>query len=127
MDSLIGLDVFALNEMHARVATALGGKTGLDNHGLTGQITAESTVDRVYSPFEVACLDIIGRESGRPVSDLLGGAVREKVPFSGYLFYKWDGHPGDEPDDWGAALDPDQIVDRFLDFITSLRTRATAR
>ena len=53
-----------------------------------------------------------GRESGRPVSDLLGGAVREKVPFSGYLFYKWAGHPGDEPDDWGAALDPDRSSPR---------------
>ena len=29
-----------------------------------------------------------------PVSDLLGGAVRATVPFSGYLFYKWAGHPG---------------------------------
>jgi glucarate dehydratase len=44
------------------------------------------------------------------VSDLLGGAVRDRVPFSGYLFFKWAGHPGEPEDDWGAALDPDGIV-----------------
>jgi glucarate dehydratase len=58
----------------------------------------------------VACLEIQGRESGRPVSDLLGGAVRERVPFSGYLFYKWAGHPGEQPDPWGEARSPDQVV-----------------
>ena len=73
-------------------------------------ITSSSTVDRVFSPFEVACLDVQGHAAGRPVSDLLGGAVRDAVPFSAYLFYKWAAHPGGEPDSWGAALDPDAIV-----------------
>jgi glucarate dehydratase len=41
---------------------------------------------------------------------LLGGAVRSAVPFSAYLFYKWAGHPGAEPDRFGAALDPEGIV-----------------
>ena len=45
-----------------------------------------------------------------PVSDLLGGAVRDRVPFSGYLFYKWAGHPGFADDAWGEALTPDQLV-----------------
>jgi glucarate dehydratase len=107
---LVGLDVFGTNAMHARVAAALGGATGMDNHGLTGQITAAGTVDRVFSPFEVACLDIRGRALGRPVCDLVGGAVRDRVPYSAYLFYKWAGHPGAEPDGWGEALDPDGIV-----------------
>jgi glucarate dehydratase len=64
----------------------------------------------VFSPFEVACLDIQGKAAGRPVADLLGGAVREEVPFSAYLFYKWAGHPGADSGDWGEALDPDGIV-----------------
>jgi glucarate dehydratase len=38
------------------------------------------------------------------VSDLLGGAVRDRVPFSAYLFYKWAGHPGAQPDDWGPSM-----------------------
>ncbi|MEU6157882.1 glucarate dehydratase family protein [Streptomyces sp. NPDC047130] len=109
-DALTGLDVHHLGRMRDAVARALGGDTGSDGHGLTGMITTSSTVDRVFSPFEVACLDVQGKAAGRPVSDLLGGAVRERVPFSAYLFYKWAAHPGAEPDDWGEALDADGIV-----------------
>jgi glucarate dehydratase len=36
--------------------------------------------------------------------------VRDEVPFSAYLFYKWAAHPDAEPDGWGEALDPDGIV-----------------
>jgi glucarate dehydratase len=109
-DAITGMDVHALGAMHRRVAGVLGGDTGADGHGLTGLITADSTVDRVFSPFEVACLDIQGKAAGRPVADLLGGAVRDTVPFSAYLFYKWAAHPGAEPDAWGEALDPAGIV-----------------
>ncbi|MEU4447190.1 glucarate dehydratase family protein [Actinosynnema sp. NPDC050801] len=108
--ALVGLDVHSLNEMHARIAAALGGEAGSDRHGLTGPLTVESTVDRVFSPFEVATWDIRGKALGRPVSDLLGGAVRSAVPYSAYLFYKWAGHPGAEPDEFGEALDPAGIV-----------------
>jgi glucarate dehydratase len=108
--ALTGIDVFALNEMHRAVADVLHGDTGSDGHGLTGMITTSSTVDRVFSPFEVACLDVQGKILGRPVSDLLGGAVRDRVPFSAYLFYKWAAHPGRPADSWGEALDPDGIV-----------------
>ncbi|MEV0478123.1 enolase C-terminal domain-like protein, partial [Streptomyces prunicolor] len=65
---------------------------------------------RVYSAIEVACLDAQGRRAGVPVVDLLGGRVRDAVPYAGYLFYKWAGHPGSGDDEWGAALDPDGIV-----------------
>ncbi|SDI34985.1 glucarate dehydratase [Actinokineospora alba] len=109
-DAIVGHDVFALNAMFATAKRVLSGNTGADGHGLTGMITTSGTVDRVYSPFEVACLDVQGKLLGRPVSDLLGGAVREAVPFSAYLFYKWAAHPGFEPDSWGEALDPAGIV-----------------
>ncbi|MFJ6665146.1 glucarate dehydratase family protein [Streptomyces sp. NPDC091383] len=109
-DALVGLDVYRLGRMHAAVAAALGGDTGSDGHGLIGVITSSSTVDRVFSPFEVACLDIQGKAAGRPVSDLLGGAVRDHVAFSAYLFYKWAAHPGDADDPWGEALGPEGIV-----------------
>jgi glucarate dehydratase len=110
LPALIGLDVYDLNAMHAAVAAALGGVVGSDKHGLTGQISGIGTVDRVFSPFEVACLDIQGKHQGRPVVDLLGGKVRDAVPYSAYLFYKWAGHPDAEPDQWGEALDPAGIV-----------------
>ena len=108
--ALAGLDVFALNQMHRAVAAALHGEAGSDGHGLTGTITTSSTTDRVFSPFEVACLDVQGQILGRPVCDLLGGAVRERVPFSAYLFYKWAAHPGRPADSWGEALDSGGIV-----------------
>ncbi|MBE8471859.1 glucarate dehydratase family protein [Streptomyces justiciae] len=67
------------------------------------------------SAVEVACLDAQGKLLGRPVSDLLGGAVRDAVPFAAYLFYKWAEHPALDGrvaigDDWGEALDPAGIV-----------------
>jgi glucarate dehydratase len=110
VEVITGMDVHTLGGMHRRISEALGGDTGSDGHGLTGMITSSSTADRVFAPFEVACLDIQGKAAGLPVSDLLGGAVRDRVPFSAYLFYKWAGHPGAEPDGWGEALDPDGIV-----------------
>ena len=104
--AIVGADVCHLNEIYRRVQ-ALAPQEATVASGLTGD---NSAVDRVFSPFEVACLDIAGKAAGRPVADLLGGAVRDTVPFSAYLFYKWAGHPGHEPDAWGEALDPDGIV-----------------
>ncbi|MEU7000144.1 glucarate dehydratase family protein [Nonomuraea sp. NPDC046570] len=106
---LAGLDVHQTNALYARVA-ALVGESVTDLHGLTGASTREKSVDRVFSPFEVACLDIRGKALGRPVVDLLGGAVRDAVPYSAYLFYKWAGHPGRPDDRFGAALDPAGLV-----------------
>ena len=100
-----GADVYH-NEVYRRVQAIAPPETTIAS-GLIGHSAA---VDRVFSPFEVACLDIQGKAAGRPVADLLGGAVRDTVPFSAYLFYKWAGHPGVDPDDWGEALDPDGIV-----------------
>ncbi len=110
-EALIGLDVHATNEMHARIS-AIVGDVVADTHGLTGMSTQEKSVDRVFSPFEVACLDIRGKAAGVPVADLLGGRVRDAVPYSAYLFYKWAGHPGAEPDRFGEALDPAGVVEQ---------------
>lgn len=107
---LDGLDVFDLNGLRARAAAVLGGADAPDRHGLTGASSAGKTVARVVSPFEVALLDLQGRCTGRPVHDLLGGRVRDRVPFAGYLFYKWAGHPGAPDDEYAEALDPDGIV-----------------
>ena len=59
----------------------------------------------VFSTIEVACLDLIGKATGRPVYDLLGGPARRRVPFAAYLFYK---EAGD--DEWGRALTPEELV-----------------
>ncbi|GIG66555.1 glucarate dehydratase family protein [Phytomonospora endophytica] len=108
--ALIGLDAFNLNDLRSRVAAAIGVVDAPDRHGLTGASSAEKTLARVVSPFEVACLDVQGHATERPVADLLGGRIRDRVPFSAYLFYKWAAHPGAEPDEWGEALDAEGIV-----------------
>ncbi|MFC9912160.1 glucarate dehydratase family protein [Streptomyces sp. NPDC059862] len=110
-DELVGMDVWSLNDLIARSTRALGSDT-TGGDGMSGMVTGSSTVDRVMSPFDVACLDIQGKLVGRPVCDLLGGAVRPSVPYSAYLFYKWAGHPGQEEDDWGPALDPAGLVEQ---------------
>ena len=102
-----GADVYHTEGIYRRVQAIAAPDTTISS-GLIGHSAA---TDRVFSPFEVACLDIQGKAAGRPVADLLGGAVRDAVPFSAYLFYKWAAHPGaPSADDWGPALDPDGIV-----------------
>ncbi|HET6560416.1 MAG TPA: enolase C-terminal domain-like protein [Marmoricola sp.] len=112
--ALPGHDPYDVHGLRRLVADVLGRETGGAGASFGGMLDVTSALDTVFSPFEVACLDVQGRETGRPVSDLLGGAVRDRVPFSGYLFYKWAGHPGPagegEPDAWGEALTPEQVV-----------------
>jgi glucarate dehydratase len=112
---LPGLDVVDINGLTRRVAQALGRIDASSPTELIGPASVDKTVAQTVAAFEVACYDAAGKATGRRVVDLLGGAVRESVDFSAYLFYKWADHPvggGADfgPDDWGAALDPDGIV-----------------
>lgn len=105
--SVVGLSVFDLNGIEAAVQAALGGDSG-----------PLSRRDRrvVYSMLDVAAHDAQGKLTDLPVAELLGGRVRDRVPYSAYLFYKWAGHPRSEAiddveaDPWGAAVDPAGIV-----------------
>jgi len=47
-----------------------------------------------YAGLEFACLDLQGKKLGMPVCDLLGGHVRNTIPFAGYLFYRHDDETG---------------------------------
>jgi glucarate dehydratase len=81
------------------------------------------------SPFDVAFTDAWARLERVPVAELLGGVVRSTVDYSGYLFYKWAGHPGAEDDAWGAATDAAGIVELAGRFVgrygfTSLKLKA---
>lgn len=105
-DRVLGCDVFATNDLRTRVTAAVTADTTAGGHGMSGMVTGTSTADRALSPFDVASFDARGKILGVPVSELLGGRVRDAVPFSGYLFYKWAGHPGDEPDSWGRRSPP---------------------
>jgi len=57
-------------------------------------------------------MDLQGKILGRPVSDLLGGRVRERIPFSAYLFFKFGKqYDADQPDRWGDVLTPDDMME----------------
>ncbi len=83
----------------------------------TCHVPGENPADesaRLYSALEIASLDLIGKSVGKPVCDLLGGRVRDEVPFSAYAFYKHTGGGGEgadaRPDKYGEALGPGALV-----------------
>ncbi len=129
----------AIDEALANVRDAVIGSDPLNWNALKAKLiqfaapeTAASRGDKpwdgrkivqVYSAMNVACLDIQGKAYGVPVAQLLGGIVRERVPYSAYLFYKYEGAGGDlafgtdpKATGWAAARqkqaleNPDEIV-----------------
>ncbi|MBZ9560188.1 MULTISPECIES: glucarate dehydratase family protein [unclassified Modicisalibacter] len=111
---LEGLDVFQLNTLKAIVDEAVGGEgpdeTGLELAPGTNKAT---TLPRIFAAFEVAFLDLMGKLTGRSVCDLLGGKVRDAVPFSAYLFYKYGEHKSLDDgwvDKWGEVITPEAVV-----------------
>ena len=61
---------------------------------------------QMLAAIEFACLDILGQKWGVPVCDLLGGRVRDHVPFASYLFFRYGN--GDDHD--GEIRTSDQLV-----------------
>jgi glucarate dehydratase len=47
---------------------------------------------QVLAALEFACLDILGQAWGVPVCDILGGRLRDRVPFAAYCFFRYP-HP----------------------------------
>lgn len=43
----------------------------------------------VFAGLELACLDALGKATGRRLCELLGGPVRDEVEFAAYLFYRY--------------------------------------
>jgi glucarate dehydratase len=125
-ERVIGQDPWHLTRIEAAVA---GDPTAAPNKDRAWEGTLSSPV-QTFSPIEVACYDIIGKATGRPVADLLGGRFRDAVPFSAYLFYKHAGVGGadgladastaaKERDDYLAreALSAEGIVRQARDFL----------
>jgi glucarate dehydratase len=44
---------------------------------------------QVLAALEFACLDILGQAWGVPVCDILGGRLRDRVPFASYCFFRY--------------------------------------
>lgn len=61
---------------------------------------------------EVACWDLMGKATGRPVCDLLGGRLREEVPFAAYIY-----HRNNNRDGWGEIDTADQVIAHARDMV----------
>ena len=66
---------------------------------------------QVLAALEFACLDIIGRAWGVPVSEILGGRLRDRVPFAAYCFFRYPNPQTGE----GEVRTIDQLVQNALD------------
>ncbi|WP_296510573.1 glucarate dehydratase family protein [Rhodoferax sp.] len=118
--SLVGLSAFDVNGMLARLkALAPKVNTGHIEMELAPGSLASNLVTSAFSAFEVAFMDLQARTLGIPLVELLGGAVRDKVPYSAYLFYKWNAavDPEYAPDPYGEAVNAEQIVQQARQMI----------
>jgi glucarate dehydratase len=84
-DRLGGVSIYNTNAIYRICSDGLESNATSGGDGMAGMVTTASVADKVFSPFEVACLDIQGKIAGMPVSELLGGRVRNSVQYSAYL------------------------------------------
>src|SRR5512134_3311418 len=61
---------------------------------------------QLLAALEFACLDLVGQKWGVPVSEILGGRLRERIPFASYLFFRYP-HPRSRA---GEVRTADQLV-----------------
>jgi glucarate dehydratase len=94
---LVGHDPARLEEMRFLVANP------------TGSLYNNRT--QMLAALEFACLDILGQKWGVPVSEILGGRLRDRVPFASYLFFRY-GAPGDGA---GEVRTAEQLVEHALE------------
>jgi glucarate dehydratase len=94
---LLGHDPARLEEMRFKIANP------------TASLYNNRT--QVLAALEFACLDLLGQQCGRPVCDLLGGRLRDKVPFASYLFFRYAAADGS-----GEVRTVEQLVACAQDF-----------
>jgi glucarate dehydratase len=75
-------------------------------HGTTGRLA--------ISGLEMCCWDLMGKATGRPVCQLLGGKVREVIPFAAYVFYRHRSADGR-----GGESTPEEIVGHTAELIAA--------
>ena len=117
-DKVIGACPYRLTgDLAFMVEDGASGMERSQTHNVPGENPLDADA-RTYSAIETACLDLIGKSVGKPVCDLIGGRIRDKVAFSAYPFYKHAGGGGEgddiRKDEYGEALSPDGIVSQVL-------------
>ncbi len=78
---LVGHDPARIEEMRFRIANP------------TASLYNNRT--QVLAALEFACLDILGQAWGVPVSEILGGRLRDRVPFASYCFFRYANAAGE--------------------------------
>ncbi len=113
-DRVVGMDPFRLAGLYQQMNQSVADS---GDRSQTYLVPGENPLDqqsRTFAALEIACLDIIGKAVGKPVCDVIGGRVRDAVPFSAYLFYKHAGGGGlgddSREDEYGEVLDPAAAV-----------------
>ncbi|CAN5449870.1 enolase C-terminal domain-like protein [soil metagenome] len=69
---------------------------------------------QLHAAIEFACIDIIGKKLGVRACDLLGGALRDEVPFASYLFFRYR----DEKTGRGGEETPKQMLAHARQLVT---------
>lgn len=68
---------------------------------------------QLHAALEFACIDIIGKKLGIRACDLLGGALREEIPFASYLFFRYR----NEVDQVGGEETAEEMVRHARDLV----------
>jgi glucarate dehydratase len=89
---LLGHDPARLEELRYRIANP------------TASLYNNRT--QLLAALEFACLDVLGQKWGVPVSEILGGRLRDRVPFAAYLFWRY----ASPRDGKGEVRTADQLV-----------------
>lgn len=87
-------------------------------YGAGYTLRPDVTVMGVLSALEMACWDIIGKAADKPVYQLLGGKVHERLRSYTYLYPPGDSHVYPDPDTPNVYNDPDmaaQVALRWVD------------
>ena len=118
---VVGADPYRLTGFLSPMVEGQGaGSERSQTYLVPGENPLDATT-RTYAAIEVGCLDLIGKSVGRPVCDLIGGRVRDEVPFSAYPFYKHAGGGGDgddaREDEYGEALTPEALVQQVKQMV----------
>jgi len=70
---------------------------------------------QILAAIEFACLDILGQKWGVPVSELLGGRLRERIPFASYLFFRYASREHN--------LDEIRTIDQLVNHAQALKSK----
>jgi glucarate dehydratase len=66
---------------------------------------------QIVAALEFACLDLLGQAWGVPVSEILGGRLRDRVEFASYLFFRYP----NPRDGTGEVRTPEQLMAHAAD------------